>query len=77
MPEAKPGPLDEGGLQSPGGSVEGHARTGDPPADDQHVERLVAEASHACRGRGERGALTKTATSFSRRSTEAGQLPSG
>jgi hypothetical protein len=37
--------LDEGGLQTAAGGVEGDARSGDSAAHHQHVERLVAEAS--------------------------------
>ena len=60
--------------QAPAGGVEGHARTGDPAPDDQHVERLVGQAAQrgaAFEGHGDESrtssacALVQSASSWS------------
>jgi hypothetical protein len=39
--------LDQGGLQAPGGGVEGHAAPGDAAADDEDVEVALRQAVEA------------------------------
>ena len=49
--------LDERGAQAAGGGVEGRAHPGDAAADDEDVERVVAEAAKAFGAVEPRGAV--------------------